>query len=103
MSDDAPRMVRVECPRCGRSEVVPEGDPASPWLPKVTEGGPFMVVTFSAPLGETSATYCRACWADTLACLVSAILPPTTSTPIMEVNAHIVEPASDGEQNAAVN
>ena len=88
MPDPAPRMVRVYCPRCGRSEVVPDGDPETPWLPKFTDAGPFMAVSHANAEGvEHVGIYCRSCWNDVLATFVKSFLPATQREPADATNA----------------
>ena len=89
MPDETPSIpsVRVFCPRCGRSEIAPEGDP-EPWLPKIAEAGPFMQVAHTTiDDQEHVGIYCRTCWKDVLASFVKGILAPTQREPVDAANA----------------
>jgi hypothetical protein len=101
MPDDTP-MVRVICPRCGRSEIAPAGNPDEPWLPKVAPDGQFMLVAHTSAAGdEAVGVYCRACWSDILACIVKSMLPATIREPVTTRNE---EPAvADNESAEVVN
>lgn len=70
-------LVKVMCPRCGVFEIIPATGGALPDLPQITPGGSFMVVSWAHPAhGRQTGVYCKACWSDTTASLITAILQP---------------------------